>query len=256
MESMAADCIRVAKDSGGGIGKFCLAGHSWGCLVALEMARQLESAREQVQLLCLFDPSPEMFLNQTAAPEEASEKSDLMTAMTMCWGGKRADHDGREELAPVFAEAMNLADLVKVLAQASPADCLDDELQQRIIQGDDIALAQRAQRILDSDTLSKAHMVADARAHNLRLRPPHWPKFPRLLQTEVLLVLAVDQDADDWARALKRSKLLAAFANVAENVTIVWTPGDHYKMLAPPHCEALARTVAKARNNCDADRSV
>jgi len=245
MEEMAAQSVASARGLEKRIQRYQLVGHSWGAMLALEIARQLEDAGETVAFVCLLDPSPEMFTEDQQAFESSALglATDSWLQSVLCMG--REAGDDTEELAPSFQSALALSDLFQLLVRGGAKD-LQEELQLRLQENDVVGAVQLAREKLDSASFAEAQAVANARAHNLKMRPPHWPRFPRPLRARVLLVMAMDQETDEWARVEKRAVLTNALGQVAEDVTTVWTPGDHYSMLAPPHCQALARTIASA----------
>eukprot|EP00933_Yihiella_yeosuensis_P043791 TRINITY_DN3874_c1_g1_i1.p1 TRINITY_DN3874_c1_g1~~TRINITY_DN3874_c1_g1_i1.p1 ORF type:complete len:100 (-),score=14.35 TRINITY_DN3874_c1_g1_i1:63-362(-) len=98
--------------------------------------------------------------------------------------------------------------------------------------------------------LSRLQAVADARAQNLLLRPAQTRPSPedtssKMLKTPLNLVLAFDQSASDWERIERRSELTTALSKAAEDVSTIWSGGDHYSMLTQPHCNDLAKAILR-----------
>lgn len=215
MGASVARCIEAARAVCPGR-PYQLLGHSWGAAVALEAARQLEEAGEPVGGVFLLDPSPELF----GASDACS-------------------------LAPQCSQAEALAGLLHFASRCGVAD-LGEELHAALAAGAHEQATVAARIAFGAEMLAHMQAVADAREHNLRLRPPHWPSFPKRIKAKVLLVLAIDQSVDDWDRIDKRTALIDALAGLAEDVSTVWVAGDHYSMLLNPQCVGLARTLAKA----------
>lgn len=192
-----------------------LMGHSWGCLVALEMARQLEEAGRWVPGVILLDPSPDMFdePNGTGTGHDASHASSLVETLQL------ALRCGVGGLSSELCSAVRDSDVERASAAARAA--------------------------FGKDTFAQIQAVASARDHNLRLRPQALQAFPRRLKAPVQLVLAHHQSTNEWDRIDKRGKLAGSLGRIAEDICTMWTEGDHYSMIQPPHSEALARALSK-----------
>lgn len=192
-----------------------LMGHSWGCLVALEMARQLEEAGRWVPGVILLDPDPDMFEepNGIGTSHETSHASSLVETLQ--------------------------------LALRCGVGGLSVELCSAVKDNDVERASAAARATFGKDIFAQIQAVASARDHNLRLRPQALHAFPRRLKARVQLVLAHHQSTNEWDRIEKRGQLLRSLERIGEDVCTMWTEGDHYSMIQPPHSEALARALSK-----------
>lgn len=220
---------------------FRLLGHSWGCMVALEMARQLEDAGESVACVVLLDPSPELFETGPSA------------GTTQC--------SGQEALEDMFYSVAQSALASRLLGGSSPAPRAETETEEEGASRAARALVEAAREALGAEELELLQRVADARARNLRLRPTRWPRFKKRLRAKVFLVLALgDQPASgegntsiraQWEQVEKRAALTLALQEIAGDVSTLWADGGHFSMLAQPHVEALARQLALVTTQTD-----
>jgi len=208
------DCIAAAHTACRSA-PYHLIGHSWGCLVALEMARQLEEAGRWVPGVILLDPSPDMLEEQN---------------------GTDADHDA--------SQASSIVETLQ-LALRCGVGGFSEELCSAVRDCDVEQASAAALAAFGKDTFAQIQAVASARDHNLRLRPQALHAFPRRrLKARVQLVLAHHQSTNEWERIEKRGKLTGSLGRIAEDVCTMWTEGDHYSMIQPPHSEALARALS------------
>jgi thioesterase domain-containing protein len=208
MQSCAEQCLAAGKELLGDR-PFVLLGHSWGALLALEAVRQLEDSGKDVPMVVLLDPSPEMF-----SPQEEEDTDEAA-----------------------------LADLLRFALRLGTSD-LGDALRGPLSRGDAAETLKAASAIFDKSTMRTAFAVARARSHNLRLRPTDWPKPTRKLRSRVFLVLAIEGEAE--LQIQKRKSLESCFDLLAEDVTIVWSAGDHYSMLSSSYSAGLAKTLTLA----------
>lgn len=305
-------------------GSWVLMGHSWGCLLALEVARQLEEDEGPgaVPTLILLDPSPELFASDHRGPSETPSHreracgllgSEWVTPHIRRWGQELVKERGGEELYAV-------ADLVEALGrgmgpqeptelrvalaelgrQAAVGEAGQEQSSAEGMAGLREACVQLANGGAKSDgpegstplaprsamaeaegeaLLRQLRRVASRRDRNLRLAAGYQrlglrrsgavgspgevvgvqtgtgllveeepgKRWGRRLQTTVLLFLALEQTRGDrWREIEKRSALLSALSHTAERLVPIWSSGDHFSMLRPPHARGIGVVIAES----------
>jgi thioesterase domain-containing protein len=213
-------------------GPYRLGGWSFGCVVAYEVARQLEAAGEQVALLVLLDfPAPaertaagvwaaaRFFTGSVArglAPY-AVEYFDLMARAPREPGGAARV---RESLARGW-ERMRRGGLLREL--------WDEAALSRVMPGDSRLLLREP---------GIAPMVRLARAHQRAMMD--YRPTGRLQQR--ILLWRTEAHARGFAPDLGWGALSAAGVEVRE------APGDHMSLLRPPHVEQVAAQLLHLLN--------
>ena len=81
---------------------------------------------------------------------------------------------------------------------------------------------------LDDEAAARMQAVANARVHNLQLRPRFWPRFATRVRAPVMLVMALDQAGDDWERVEKKAALVDALGDQG-GTTCLTLPVQHIK---------------------------
>ncbi|WP_366934966.1 non-ribosomal peptide synthase/polyketide synthase [Pyxidicoccus fallax] len=207
MEALAAAHLRHVREVQP-TGPYLLGGWSLGGVVALEMARQLQSQGEVVELLALIDPSP-----VTATPEaRGSEPEEAVHA------------------AGLFA--LDLAHVAGV-PLGLPATLPEGLTPERILEHLLTAARQAGVALPGGDLPSLQALFATFRSNLEALRG----YAARTYTGPTLLVRAADsEDARDdrgWTRVLP-------------DVTPQGLPGDHYSLLRVPRVSALAEHLDTA----------
>jgi thioesterase domain-containing protein len=192
-------------------GPYLLGGHSFGGLVAFEMAQQLVRAGEHVAVLALLD---------TVAPGPA-------------WQGDPADHEALGIAA--FLREVDVPIDVDALRELGP----DDQLQRCL---DAMAAAGRIPAGLDLDQVRRmvtwrTRIVPGAYRHYV---PQRYPGDVTLFRaSEPLFDASMIDPFAGWTA-------LSAQPIVEHRV-----PGDHYSMLRAPHLEILADQLGRCLGERD-----
>jgi len=221
LEDLARGCVDAMVSCGGDPDRArrrrrscCLVAHSWGSLVALEMARRLEEAGQELGgSLVLLDPSADLFLANDVinghGPEETLALQELLLALLERF---RVHKEHQPRLAELALEGLSTESVVSLKA------------------------------------------VAATRLDNLSLRPMWWPHLQRPLQTECVLLLAVSplsssigevakedlSECTEWYQVSKRRALHKGLGDIVNISATIWVDGDHYSMLESPHVDRLA----------------
>lgn len=232
LDGLAAECARAILEAlGRAQGRcFWLLGHSWGCMLALEVARQLEGAGEMgLAGVMLLDPSPELFEGSSGSAE----------------GAVPAGAPGEGEVAELLRLALHGRGEAHSEIRLLPTGASGSE-------ADGVALVQAARDVMADEEFANLRSLASARARNLRLRPLQWPRYRQRVRASVVQLLAMGLDdaehreTADWQRITKRAVLTRALEGLAEEVHTTWAEGDHYSILAPPLVEGVARQLIAA----------
>ncbi|MEP4038013.1 alpha/beta fold hydrolase [Pseudophaeobacter sp.] len=195
-------------------GPYRLAGHSFGGLVAWEMACQLQAVGAEVAGLCLFDssltrPDDAWYAGQTDAGIAARDLSRAVQIFARFTGQTLALDEG------------DLADL-PIAEQLESATALIAA---------SIGTKQAARQMVEGLLrISTCH-----RAARLAYRP-------RPLSVPVVLFQATESDQGEAGQ-----DLAAAWQNLATGAFEARVmPGDHVTMMAPPHVQTLAQALHQA----------
>ncbi|HZF10003.1 MAG TPA: amino acid adenylation domain-containing protein [Thermoanaerobaculia bacterium] len=202
-------------------GPYSLGGHSFGGVVAYEMARQLEAQGRTVALLALFDAAP-------ASPDERSLRDQdgrLMASFALHLG---LPVDEELLAAPELAELTADEQLSEVLRRAKQAGLVPSDMRH-----------DEAHHLL---TLLKSHVAA-----RLRYVPQPYPGRVTLFRAQEQLLAAAAVDGQpDLAPAVQSIVRQVADPAMgwgelaAGGVEVNELPGTHYSMLRPPHVTTLA----------------
>ncbi|WP_297339201.1 alpha/beta fold hydrolase, partial [Pseudophaeobacter sp.] len=195
-------------------GPYRLAGHSFGGVVAWEMACQLQAAGAEVAGLCLFDSSltrPDDAW-QAGQPEARVAARDLAAAV---------------QVFARFTDSQMSLDEAQ-LARLSVTEQLDSAAK---LMASGIGSQQAARQMVEGLLrISNSH-----RAARLAYRPAS-PSAP------VVLFQAAQSDHQE-AGALSGQPWRDIASGSFEVQTV---PGDHVTMMAPPHVAVLAKALQKA----------
>ncbi|HYH19582.1 MAG TPA: amino acid adenylation domain-containing protein [Azospirillum sp.] len=191
-------------------GPYLLGGHSFGGVIAYEMARQLTARGERVALLALFDSA-------LARPEEQGEDQPDAAATAAALADATAifsRYTGRD--IAVSAQALAALPVDQQVARVSEAF--------RMSGGGSFADGEDMIRNL----LAVGHAHREARR---RYRPPPCPVPVTLFRaTDTALTRGGAEDCLGWSA-------------VAGPVRVLWSPGDHVTMMAERNAPALAAAL-------------
>ncbi len=215
VEEVAAFSIQALRRQRSS-GPYLLGGHSFGCMVAFEMALQLQAQGEDVpRLFVLDDMAP---VTGRIAPHDLHDDRDALWLYRILRLAER-----------LKGTSMSLA--LDDLLPLNPEQQLD--LATRKLQsidylppGTDRTIAHRYVQLFKSNFRASFRYIAGSR-------------FPG----RVTLFRARDPKADDPILAYSRDFLADpawGWGQVAEEVEVRWVPGDHISMLAEPHVNELA----------------
>jgi thioesterase domain-containing protein/acyl carrier protein len=217
MAEMAADYmakIRAVQPEG----PYLLAGHSFGGLVAFEIARQMLTARHAVALLAMFDsalwrPADDAVVDLGSGDAEARMLADAVAGIGR-FVGRQID---------LSAEALR--------------DLSPDAQMKRALEAlrscEEIPVEESARMMRNLLDIGKAHLAARAAYH------------PKPAPLSIVLFRARDARTDDAAAdsdAVGRETLGWSRVSTAP-VQVVWVPGDHVTMMSEPNVRGLAATL-------------
>jgi amino acid adenylation domain-containing protein len=218
VQQMAADYvdeIRRIQPAG----PYLLAGHSFGGVVAYEMARQLEHANEPVAFLGMFDSVAPLSQHDHDGPgDDRREDAVRLTAM--------AEAIGRFLGRPVAVSFEELA----VLSSDQQIDAVVEALTRTraLPPGEEQKLIRNLLRV------SKAHIRA------------HRAYRPAAAAVSITLFRVQDAQHSDYPSAdpqLLLQDSLGWDALTTAHLQIVQTAGNHVTMLSAAHAEALAELL-------------
>ncbi len=204
IEEMAAhylEAVRQVQPRG----PYSLGGWSLGGVVAFEMARQLHSRGEQVDLLALMDAS---FLSHAREARELVDPADMLVflnELTGPWG------TGLPVPAEALLDLSSENQLLHILDHAKAASLLPSEVE--------LSEAQAFFQVIRSNLLALARYVPGVYSGGATL----------FRAAEVRPGAATTTEAP-WREKVARLEVLEA-------------PGDHYTMLEQPHVEVLAQRL-------------
>jgi amino acid adenylation domain-containing protein/non-ribosomal peptide synthase protein (TIGR01720 family) len=204
-------------------GPYRLGGHSFGGLVAFEMARQLTGAGERVELLAILDTAAPVDGNTPFDAGEVFADSDDATslvemAVLIERVVRRSVNVSLAELRPLGPEEQ----LVYFLEKLKAVDFVPPDADVSKIRG--FLSVHRA-----SSRASRAY-VSEAR--------PYRGPMTLFLSRDVA---ACDFRAQD--RRLRNDPALGWGELVSGAIEVYTVPGDHIGMLNPPNVETLAREL-------------
>lgn len=205
LEEMASDYVKAIR-SVQPRGPYCLAGWSFGGVVAFEMARQLEAHGEEVGLLALMDAMAPGALPEVGGPKE---------------------HDDASIMAHLFGLDLKLGEEVFNRSEA------EDELS-------GVFERVKASGLVPRDlALDQARRMVDLVRNNLRLLDRfacgQYGGRITLFVAEEALWKGADGDAPDLAGGWRRV--------AAGGVEVHGVPGNHYTMLQGSHAGVLAQRL-------------
>ena len=217
LEQMAADYVAEIRRLQPA-GPYLLAGHSLGGMVAFEMARQLDRAGQEIALLAMFDSA----LPRAAGPHRRVADERLEDARSLA------------DMAAVIERFMGRE--VGIAYEALCDLSTDEQIEfvvEALSRGDAFPYPGGRELTRNLLNVSKAHVLA-RRAYRARTSPvpvtlfrardarPHDPASP-----------GVDADHQETL----------GWGAVAEDVRVLWSPGDHVTMMSEPYVEQLARAL-------------
>jgi thioesterase domain-containing protein/acyl carrier protein len=211
VEEMAAcylEEIRRVQPSG----PYMVGGHSFGGVVAYEMAQQLQRENQRVALLILLDTTAPRFNEQLAVEDETLRLRSVLSFMERTYGQSLlVETDSLRNLAP--DEQLNF---------------LSERLVSKGLISQDAGLDQ-VQRLM---------RVYQAHEHAFQHYAPQPCAF------KLTLLRASEMLPDDFLYGDFRSHPTLGWSGYcAKPVTVINSPGDHFTMMRPPHVELLAERV-------------
>jgi len=195
-------------------GPYFIGGHSYGSIVAYEMARQLHESGKKIKKLVIFDASVHFLKDRT---QVKTTDSQLLARMA-------------RNLERSYEIKLDISE--EVLNNLPPADRLPyfcKTLQRTDILPPDVDIMKKIQ---DSLAFMRASTVA-----KYRYRPQH------IIPVPVLLFRAEQSKVVYNGREENRSWGWHALATEAVDVHFV--PGDHRSMMVEPHVRTLAEILKK-----------
>lgn len=205
-------------------GPYHLSGHSFGGIVAYEMARQLKMDGHEIGKLIILDsPAPQW-----------------ITPTGLDWA--------HEEW------------LVQVSQIASHQYGVDLNVNTDILSGlnvdDQLALLQ--QRLIDTGVFPVDadinHLKGFMEVYRTNLQMDYKPKESKL-DVDLLLIrsadLQPDEIADEKAKEIRSNEDLGWSQWIGGVIEIIEVPGDHLTMLNPPHVEKLANVINSELSEID-----
>ena len=216
VEALAAHYLATIAEQGAE--PRVVGGHSFGGLVAFEMARQLAAAGRAPELLVLIDtPAPHFFQPTGEDWDEAQWLTQVAQIVDHLYGV--ALGVSREELAAL-----------------PPADQLD-LLKRRMIVADVLPAGTGVEFLRGFVGVYKANL-------RVRYAPP-----PLAGQTQVLLLRSAEEQpaqlVSDQFAAMRDTPELGWRGYVECPLAVEEVPGDHLTMMRPPHVAALAASVKR-----------
>ena len=197
-------------------GPYLLGGHSFGGIVALEMAQQLQSQGEEIRLLAILD---------TPAPVHGDSSGDLSLEVIddAQWLVKRA-----RVLERFFGMSLSIS--WAALQQREPEDQLNYFLEQmqlaKLIPPD--AGQQMIRRLLQVQKASHQALLS---------------YVPQVYSGRITLLRVAEILAEDSCGVFTKNFRDRAFGwqeLTTETVEVHELPGNHITMLTPPHVQVLA----------------
>jgi thioesterase domain-containing protein len=206
IEEMARTYCEAVK-SVQGEGPYLLGGWSMGGVVAYEMARQLNTAHEDVELLVMLDSfCPNAAQRELPRNLSLDDERMLLRVMTSELG---ITSQGLSELETGTLDKMAIDELFQLVLRLGkeqgrlPSDFTVPELSERYAVMRKNSIALRAYRAMP-------------------------------LSTEIHLVRAQQNNTPDWS---------LGWDSVATKVSVIQQSGDHFSMLRRPHVLSLAKTL-------------
>ncbi len=195
-------------------GPYVIGGHSFGGLVAFEMAQQLLRAGEEVARLIVLD---------TSAPGTGMPPGE-------------DDPESEDEAAYLLMLAEGLEELTGRSLDLGAADLQDLDGEQRIR-----LLAGRLER---AGLLPAGTDLGHVRAFARLFQAHHMIRYaPRDVIPATMTLIRAEQTSDGVREALARDATWGWGAFAREPVDVLVVPGSHTAMMAQPHVRMLAERL-------------
>ena len=225
LESMAAAYVAEVRQLQPK-GPYLLAGHSFGGMIAFEMARQLRASGDQIALLAMFDSA---LTGASAAAELGEEDERQQDAHSLVDMVATVERFVGREIGVSYEALCNLS-----------ADDQISYVLDAFVRSDTLPLEGGIELTRNLLNVSKAHVKA---------RRAYHAKVSSLPITLFRARDGLQNDGVSPAAATDPEESLGWQAVSSEPVRVLWTPGDHVTMMSEPDVEHLARSL----NACLAD---
>jgi amino acid adenylation domain-containing protein len=199
-------------------GPYLIAGHSFGGVIAFEMARQLEAAGEAIAFLGMFDSVAPISARGYAPEDERREDALRLASM--------AEGIGRFLGEPVDVSFAQLANL--------PAEQQIDAVVDALVRTRALPPGEEQKLIRNLLSVSKAHVRA------------HRTYVPQRIAAPITLFRVAEAKASDYPssdEAVLRDDALGWTGLASASVRVVRTAGNHITMLDAAHAEGLAQLL-------------